>query len=161
MTKKEFTTKLKTAWLKVRYWLIDALLVVAEIIGGLLMCLIFLLISITGVIYTFFKHVFWKRDYAAKRQFKPIMRAFTLVNDCFANAAGGELLNDLSGAREGEIKYGWFQQTISSVTGLRFIFNKRDSELRRVLNKIERDHCELAPSEMEMFYYTNAKQTEL
>ena len=92
-------------------------------------------------------------DYSLMKQFKPIMRAFTLCNDCFANASGGELLNDLMKAKENEIKYGWFQQTISSVTGLRYIFNQRDSRLRRILNKIDKDHCELAPSEMEMFYF--------
>ncbi len=134
-------------------WLLDTLLVLAEIVIGLLMCIVFMLISIAGFFWTLGKHLY-NRDYSAKRQFKPIMRAFTLVNDCFANAAGGEMLNDIMKAKDGEIKYGWFQQTISSVTGLRFIFNSRDSRLRRVLNKVDKDHCELAPSEMEMFYYT-------
>lgn len=116
------------------------------------MCALFMMLSIVGFFWTLIKHL-WKRDYSAKRQFKPIMRAFTLVNDCFANASAGELLNDILNVKENEIHYGSFQQTISSVTGLRFIFNKRDSKFRRVLNKIDKDHCELAPSEMEIFYY--------
>lgn len=133
-------------------WLLDTFLVIAEIIIGLIMCLLFLMLSIVGFIYTLIKHLL-KRDYSAKRQFKPIMRSFTLVNDCFANASAGELLNDVLKVKEGEIPYGSFQQTISSVTGLRFIFNKRDNEFRRILNKFEKDHCEKAPSEMEMVYY--------
>lgn len=131
---------------------INLLLVLAEVIIGLLMCILFLIVSIIGFIYTLVKHIL-KLDYSLMKQFKPIMRAFTLCNDCFANASGGELLNDIMKAKDNEIKYGWFQQTISSVTGLRFIFNKRDSRLRRILNKIDKDHCELAPSEMEMFYF--------
>ena len=139
-----------------RQWLKDTLLVLAEIIIGLLMCILFLVVSIVGFFYTLIKHLI-KRDYSAKRQFKPIMRAFTLINDCFANASGGEMLNDVMNVKEGEIPYGSFQQTISSVTGLRFIFNKRDSKLRKVLNKFENEHCEKAPSEMELFYYKNKK----
>lgn len=138
--------------MKVKTWLLDTLLVIAEILGGIIMCLLFFLLSITGFFWTFLKHL-CKKDYSAKRQFKPIMRAFTLVNDCFANASAGELLNDVLGVKEDEIPYGNFQQTISSVTGLRFIFNNRDSKFRKLLNKFEKDHCEKAPSEMEMVYY--------
>lgn len=116
------------------------------------MCVLFLAVSVIGFFYTLIKHL-WKKDYSAKRQFKPIMRAFSLVNDCFANASAGELLNDVFKAKEGEVRYGSFQQTISSVTGLRFIFNHRDSKLRKILNKIDKDHCDTAPSEMEFFYY--------
>lgn len=145
-------------------WLKDTALVLAEIVIGLLMCALFLIVAVLGFLWTLGKHL-WQRDYSAKRQFKPIMRAFALCNDCFANASGGEMLNDIMKVKDGEIKYGWFQQTISSVTGLRFIFNHRDSRLRKVLNKVHKDHCELAPSEMEMFYYgsksmkNNGKQT--
>lgn len=135
-------------------WLSDTLLVIAEIIIGLMMCVLFMMLSIVGFIYTLIKHLL-KQDYSAKRQFKPIMRSFTLVNDCFANASAGELLNDVLKVKEGEIPYGSFQQTISSVTGLRYLFNGRDSKLRKILNKIDKDHCELAPSEMEIFYYKN------
>lgn len=142
---KKFLTKSKG-------WILDTLLVIAEIIGGIIMCGIFFIISVAGFFYTLGKHIYLK-DYSAKRQFKPIMRAFTLVNDCFANASGGELLNDVLKVKEGEIPYGSFQQTISSVTGLRYIFNNRDTKLRRTLNKIDKNHCELAPSEMEMVYY--------
>ena len=132
----------------------DAFIVLAEVIVGLLMCVMFFIVAIVGVLYTFFKHLL-KMNYSAKRQFKPIMRAFTLVNDCFANASAGELLNDLMGVKEGEIPYGSFQQTISSVTGLRYLFNNRDSRLRRALNRLHKDHCEKAPSKMELFYYKN------
>lgn len=69
-------------------WISDTLLVIAEIIIGLMMCVLFMMLSIVGFIYTLIKHLL-KKDYSAKRQFKPIMRSFTLVNDCFANASGG------------------------------------------------------------------------
>ena len=137
---------------RIKTWLLDTLLVIAEILGGIIMCILFMLLSIVGFFWTLIKHL-WKLDYSAKRQFKPIMRSFTLVNDCFANAAAGELLNDVLKVKESEIPYGCFQQTISSVTGLRFIFDKRNNKFRRILNKFEKDHCEKSPSEMEMVYY--------
>jgi hypothetical protein len=143
---------MKTILYKVTTWLKDTFLVIAEIIIGILMCMLFMVISIIGFFYTLIKHLLLK-DYSAKRQFKPIMRSFTLVNDCFANASAGELLNDVLDVRENEIPYGSFQQTISSVTGLRFMFNQRDSKLRKALNKIDKDHCDNAPSAMELFYY--------
>lgn len=133
-------------------WFRDTFFVFAEIIIGLVMCILFLAVSVVGFFYTLIKHL-WKKDYSAKRQFKPIMRSFTLVNDCFGNASAGELLNDVLKVKENEIPYGSFQQTISSVTGLRFVFNNRDSKLRRILNKIDKDHCEKSPSEMEMTFY--------
>lgn len=136
-------------------WFKDAFFVLAEVVGFFVMGLIiFPLIAILGFIYTFFKHIL-KRDYSAKKHFKPLVRAMSLVSDCGANACGGELINDLSKAKEGEVKYGNWNQTISSVSGLRFVFNKRDSAMRRFLNKIEKDHCEKAPTEMELFYYRN------
>ena len=137
-------------------WLIDTLLVIAEIIGGIIICFVFFLISIIGFFYTLIKHLI-KLDYSAKQQFKPIMRAFTLVNDCFANASGGEMLNDIEKVRDGEIRFGNWYETISAIYGLRFMFNNRDSEinLRGFLNKIEKDHCEKAPVEMQLFYYKN------
>lgn len=144
--------KIKRYLQGVKNWISDTLLVIAEIVGGLIMCLIFTVLSCLGIFYTFGKHIYQK-NYSAKKQFKPIMRSFTLVNDCFANAASGELLNDVLKVKDGEIPYGSSQQTISSVTGLRFIYNARDSKFRRILNKLDKDHCELAPSEMEIFYY--------
>jgi hypothetical protein len=144
-------------WLKssrLNQWLKDTFLVIAEIVIGLLMCLLFLIVSIIGFFYTLIKHL-KKRDYSAKRQFQPIMRAFTLNNDCFANASGGEMLNDVFKVKEGEISYGNWFQTISAVTGLRLLFNKRDSKLRKFLDSFSKGHCETAPTEMEIYYYEN------
>lgn len=152
MMKKDCIIEIKNNMKKLISWLLDTFLVIAEIIIGLILCLLFLMLSIIGFIYTLIKHLL-KRDYSAKRQFKPIMRSFTLVNDCFANASAGELLNDVLKVKEGEIPYGSFQQTISSVTGLRFVFDERDTKLRKFLNRFEKDHCEKSPSEMELVYY--------
>lgn len=135
-------------------WFKDTLFVFLEVIVGLLMIALFILVSIVGFFYTLIKHLV-KQDYSAKRQFKPIMRSFTLIWDCFANASGGELLNDVSGTKENEIKYGNWNQTISSVTGLRLIFNQKDFKLRKFLDFFQKDHCENAPTEMEVFYYKN------
>lgn len=137
-------------------WFKDTLFVVLEVIGGVIMILGFLLLAIVGFLYTLIKHL-WLCDYSAKKHFKPIMRAFTLAWDCFANASAGELLNDVCGAKEGEIHYGSWNQTISSVTGLRLIFNLRDWELRRWLDFFQKKHCENSPTEIEMFYYKNRK----
>ena len=62
------------------------------IIGG---CFIFPLVFILGVLYSFFKHLFFKFDYSIYKQLLPIIRSITLASDGLANAGGGELLNDV------------------------------------------------------------------
>lgn len=121
------------------------------IIGGLI---IFPLVSILGVFYSFGKHLFIKRDYSLLRQLNPVIRSFTLASDGLACAAGGEMLNDVLKIK-GKIKYGNWYQTISAVTGLIQIYEK-DTWLRRILDKVlEKDHCNIAITEQEKFYYSN------
>lgn len=140
---------------KIKHFFKDLWLNLSEVLVFIVGVTVFLLITVIGFFYTFFKHLL-KRDYSAKKHFKPLVRIITLATDGAANGCGGEMLNDLSKAKDGEIKYGNWYQTISSVTGLRWIFNNRTSALRRFLNKyLEKDHCELAPTEMELFYYKN------
>ena len=121
------------------------------IVGGLI---IFPLVSILGVFYTLIKHLIIKRDYSLSRQLNPVLRSFTLASDGLACASGGEMLNDALSIK-GKIKYGNWYQTISAVTGLIKIYEK-DTWLRKLLDKVlEKNHCELAITEQEKFYYSN------
>jgi hypothetical protein len=121
------------------------------IIGGLI---IFPIVSILGVFYSFGKHLIVKRDYSISKQLNPVLRSFTLASDGLACAAGGEMLNDALKIK-GKIKYGNWYQTISAVTGLIQIYEK-DTWLRRLLDKVlEKDHCRIAITEQESFYYSN------
>ena len=145
-----------------RNFLKDAWLILSEVFLFLLgFCFVFPIIAMVGFVYSFVKHAFFKFDYSAKKHLKPIIRILTLLSDGGANALGGEMINDILETKEGEIKHGKWYQTISSVTGLRKIFNNRDSKLRRFLNKIDKDHCDKAPTEMEMFYYKNHCQKSM
>ena len=122
------------------------------IVGGLI---IFPLVSIIGIIYSFIKHLFSKRDYSLSKQLNPVIRSITLASDGVACAAGGEMLNDVLKVK-GKIKYGKWYQTISSVTGLRFKFENFDNRFRRILDKVLGEkHCEEAITEEENFYYTH------
>lgn len=141
---------------RIKHFFTDLIINLKEVLTAIVGVSVFIVIAVLGFVWTFVKHFFIKWDYSAKKHFKPLVRVITLTSDCAANGCGGEMLNDLSKAKDGEIKYGNWYQTISSVTGLRWIFNNRTSALRRFLNKyLEKDHCELAPTEMELFYYKN------
>lgn len=112
---------------------------------------IFLLVGFIGIIYTFFKHLF-KADYSLVKQLTPLVRSVNLINDCFANAAGGELLNDVLKIK-GQIRYGKWYQTISAVTGLIHLY-ERDTKLRSTLDKIFRSaHCDDAINIEDRFYW--------
>lgn len=104
-----------------------------------------------GVIYTFFKHLI-KLDYSINRQFLPLINSLTLLFDGLANAGAGELLND-SLRIKGKIKYGNWNETISAVTGLISIYEKK-TKLFYFLNKVlGKDHCINAISTAQKYYY--------
>ena len=114
---------------------------------------IFWLVAVMGVVYTFFKHAF-KLDYSLMKQMAPLVRSVNLINDCLANAAGGEMLNDALKVR-GQIKYGKWYQTISAVSGLLYLYGQ-DTWLRRFLDKIiGRRHCEDAINPEDKLYWEN------
>ena len=137
----------------------DIWLVTSEILLFIIgFCFVFPCVIILGFIYSFVKHAFFKFDYSAKKHFKPIVRILTLLSDGGANAIGGEMLNDILKAKDNEIKHGKWYQTISSVQGLRYLFNGRNSTLRKTLNKLDKNHCEKAPTELELFFFANKEQ---
>lgn len=123
---------------------------------------VFGIVSILGVIYTFLKHSI-KLDYSIRKQLVPIVRSINLAQDGVANAAGGEMLNDVLKIPEGNVRYGSWYETISSIAGLVFIYIK-DTWFRRFLDKtfsiFEKDHCTNAITKMQEHYYKelNAKK---
>ena len=122
------------------------------IIGGLI---VFPLVTIIGIIYSFVKHLFSKRDYSLSKQLNPVIRSITLASDGLACAAGGEMLNDVLKVK-GKIKYGKWYNTISAITGLRFKYENFDNKFRRILDKtLGENHCIEAITEEENFYYSN------
>ena len=138
---------------RLKEFLLLLLEIVFFIIGG---CFIFPLVFILGVLYSFFKHLFFKFDYSISKQLIPIIRSITLASDGLANVGGGELLNDvLKVKKEAKIKYGKWYQTISAVTGLRKVYDNEDNWLRRFLKVLGKNHCEEAITEEEHFYYKN------
>ncbi len=89
---------------KLKEFLLLLLEIVFFIVGG---CIVFPIVFIIGVIYSFIKHLFFKFDYSVSKQFTPIIRSITLASDGLANAGCGELLNDvLKVKKEAKIKYG-------------------------------------------------------
>ena len=138
---------------KLKEFLLLLLEIVFFIVGG---CIVFPLVFIIGVIYSFIKHLFFKFDYSISKQLIPIIRSITLASDGLANAGGGELLNDvLKVKKEAKIKYGKWYQTISAVTGLRKVYDNEDSWLRRFLKVLGKNHYEEAITKEEHFYYKN------
>ena len=130
-------------------------------IGKLLLELLFTLIGIplfitvfvSGVIYTFIKHVI-KFDYSIVQQTQPLLRSINLTFDGLANAGGGEMLNDIMKIK-GQIKYGKWYQTISAVTGLIKVYEK-DTKLRKTLDSIlGKNHCTDAITESDNYFYKN------
>ena len=130
-------------------------------IGKLLLELLFTLIGIplfitvfvSGIIYTFIKHVI-KLDYSIVQQTQPLLRSINLTFDGLANAGGGEMLNDIMKIK-GKVKYGKWYQTISAVTGLIKIYEK-DTKLRIFLDKVlGKNHCTDSITESDSFYYKN------
>lgn len=114
--------------------------------------LLFLPLSVIGVIYTFIKHII-KFDYKLDKQLFPIVRSFNLVLDSFANACSGELWNDIFKV-SGKIKYGKWYQTISAVTGIRYVYEGKDTWLRRLLDKLDKDHCKRAITPEDNYFYS-------
>ena len=114
---------------------------------------LFITVFVSGVVYTFIKHVI-KFDYSIVQQTQPLLRSINLTFDGLANAGGGEMLNDILKIK-GKVKYGKWYQTISAVTGLVKIYEK-DTKLRRFLDKIlGKNHCVDAITESDSFYYKN------
>ncbi len=140
---------------KLKEFLLLLLEIVFFVIGG---CIVFPLVFIIGVIYSFIKHLFFKFDYSVSKQLTPIIRSMTLASDGLANAGGGEMLNDALKVKQGTlIKYGKWYQTISAVTGLRKVYDNEDTWLRKFLEILGKNHCEEAITEEEHYYYNNKK----
>ena len=140
---------------KLKEFLLLLLEIVFFVIGG---CIVFPLVFIIGVIYSFIKHLFYKFDYSVSKQLTPIIRSMTLASDGLANAGGGEMLNDALKVKQGTlIKYGKWYQTISAVTGLRKVYDNEDTWLRKFLEILGKNHCEEAITEEEHYYYNNKK----
>ena len=118
------------------------------IIGGFIL---FPAVFVIGVIYTFLKHFFVKRDYSINQQLLPIIRSITLAIDGIANSGAGEILNDIF--KPIKIRFGKWYHTISAVTGLVFILENRKTWLYNALNKLEKNHCEEAITEEQKKYY--------
>jgi len=117
---------------------------------------IFLSLAIIGVFYTLVKHLI-NMDYSLSRQLVPIVRSATLITDAFANAAAGELLNDINKVTHHRIKYGKWYQTISAVTGLLHLYWK-DLRFRKFLDTIlGKNHCEKSITEPDKIYYYEPK----
>lgn len=125
------------------------------ILGGFI---IFPTMFIIGVIYTLFKHLI-KLDYSISKQAIPVIRSITLAFDGLANAGSGEIINDILKVKEDAIiRYGKWYQTISSVTGLRQVFNNSDNWFRRLINRVlGKNHCIESITKQEFFYYSNHK----
>ena len=140
---------------QLKEFLLLLLEIVFFVIGG---CIVFPLVFIIGVIYSFIKHLFFKFDYSVSKQLTPIIRSMTLASDGLANAGGGEMLNDALKVKQGTlIKYGKWYQTISAVTGLRKVYDNEDTWLRKFLEILGKNHCEEAITEEEHYYYNNKK----
>jgi len=138
--------------------LLDLWRLIKELILFVFASIIFIIVAIIGILYSAIKHVFFKLDYSLSRQLTPIVRSVTLLTDALANASAGELLNDLLGIDESEkIRYGSWYQTISAVTGLRYLFVK-DNKFRRLLDKLlGKNHCVDAITKQDRFYYSYKK----
>ena len=114
---------------------------------------LFITVFVSGVIYTFIKHVI-KFDYSIVQQTQPLLRSINLTFDGLANAGGGEMLNDIMKIK-GRIKYGKWYQTISAVTGLIKVYEK-DTKLRKTLDSIlGKNHCTDAITESDNYFYKN------
>lgn len=114
---------------------------------------LFITVFVSGVIYTFIKHVI-KFDYSIVQQAQPLLRSINLTFDGLANAGGGEMINDVLKIN-GKIKYGKWYQTISAVTGLIKIYEK-DTKLRKTLDSIlGKNHCTDAITESDNYFYKN------
>lgn len=124
---------------------------ILEIIFLIIGTPIFCLVAVLGFCYTLLKHLI-KFDYSISKQLTPILRSVNLINDCFANAAGGEMLNDIFKVKNEIVRFGKWYETISAVTGLLKIYEK-DIWLRRFLKILGKNHCEEAPTEMQLVYY--------
>lgn len=129
----------------------NILKLILEIIFLIIGTPVFWLVAVLGFCYTFLKHLI-KFDYSVSKQLTPILRSVNLINDCFANAAGGEMLNDIFKVKNEIVRFGKWYETISAVTGLLKIYEK-DIWLRRFLKILGKNHCEEAPTEMQLVYY--------
>lgn len=115
---------------------------------------VFLFVALLGLVYTFIKHCI-HLDYSIPKQLTPIVRSTNLCVDGFSNSCAGELLNDLLKVK-GIIRYGKWYQTISSVTGLRFVYEYVDNFLRKLLDKVlGKNHCVKAITKEDNYYYKN------
>ena len=124
------------------------ILTIILLIAGVL---VFTPLFVVGVIYTFLKHLV-KFDYSINKQFLPLLNSITLLFDGMANAGAGELLND-SLSIKGKIKYGNWNETISAITGLISIYEKK-TKMFYFLNKVlGNNHCVGAISTEQKYYY--------
>ena len=124
-----------------------------EIAWLIIGCVVFPIVFVVGVLYTFVKHII-KLNYSLSKQLAPIVRSTNLALDGLANAGAGEMLNDAFKI-SGTIKYGKWYQTISAVTGL-IKTHIKDTKLRVFLDKVlGKNHCVEAITEEDKYYYSN------
>lgn len=126
---------------------------ILELLKMMIGIIIFSSVFIVGIIYTLVKHIY-QLNYKLSIQLTPIVRSITLSFDDLACASSGEMINDVLRI-EGKIKYGKWYQTISAITGLVNIYEK-DTSLRKILDKtLGKNHCILAITEQDHYYYKN------
>jgi hypothetical protein len=145
---------------KLRSNLIEFLKFLAEILVAIIGSSIFLVLGLVGFLYSLLKH-FYLLDYSLKRHVTPIIRVYTLLFDCFANAAAGELLNDTLKAGK-HIRYGKWHQTISAVTGLIHKHVKGSKQwFRKMLDTVlGKNHCVEAIQVADEYYYNMLSEQE-
>jgi len=146
---EKITNKIRN-YLKPR--LIDLYQLFKEIVIFIIGFVVFSILIQIGILYTLIKHLY-RRDYSLTRQLRPIIRSATLAYDGLANAASGELLNDLL---KPKIKYGKWHHTISAVTGINFLFGI-DNKFRKLLDFVlGKNHCvDAVTDEMKCYYGKN------
>ena len=131
--------------------IIDFYKFITDVVLLLLSYVVFIPLSLVGIVYTAFKHLFVKFDYSISKQFGSVVKAITLINDGLANASAGELLNDL--IKPAYVKYGKWDQTISAVTGINYVKGD-DSKFREDLDDtLGKDHCKNAITDEQKCYY--------
>ncbi len=106
---------------------------------------VFKIWGLTGMLYTFVKHVL-KRDYSLTKHLTPIVRSANLANDGKANAKAGEMMNDWYLIKKiVGLKYGKWDETISEKTGENQIeenLNEDGFVFQRFIDKLlGKNHC--------------------
>ena len=155
-----FIFKIEKHFKFIKWWSVqfkDIYTLIKELVTFVIGSSVFLIYSILGWAYSLGLHL-WLKDFSLKKFVSPIVRVFTLLFDGLANALGGELLNHFL---KPKIKFGKWWQTISAITGINYlhnkkygITNKKIDKFRNILNKIlGKNHCENAITDNDRVYY--------